>query len=122
MLYIIFADLDLALRELKSSTKFTIPLVVFGHMHKALTYGGERKMVVVGSDGTIYLNGAIVPRIKHDSGSSDSRKADTLRAFTLVEMLEGRVQKISETWIRVNESTTEVQEASTLHESSPNEE
>jgi len=79
-------------------------------------------MIVVGTDGTIYLNGAIVPRVKPDSGrgSEESAKTGTLRAFTLVEILDGRVEKISETWVLVDESRIAVQEESTLFQSSHN--
>lgn len=115
-------DLAQALHELKSSTQFAIPLVVFGHMHKALRYGGQRKMMAVGPDGTIYLNGAIVPRVEHKSKHerSDCEKVGTLRAFTLVEMLNGKVEKISEIWILVDGSRTEVQAENTLFQNSLN--
>lgn len=116
-------DLAQALCNLKANTRLAIPLVVFGHMHNSLSYGGQRKMVVVGSDGTIYLNGAILPRIKRDSGngSAESNKAATLHAFTLVEILDERVEKISETWILVDGSKIEVHEESTLFKRSNDE-
>ncbi|EXB95584.1 hypothetical protein L484_016888 [Morus notabilis] len=57
-------DLEQAISLLKDSNKVSVPLVVFGHMHER----GLRKMIVkivVGSDDTIYLNGAnIVPRVR----------------------------------------------------------
>lgn len=54
-------DLANAISQLKETTKLSIPLVVFGHMHKQLAYGnGLRKMIVVGDNNTVYLNGAIV--------------------------------------------------------------
>ncbi|KAJ0965889.1 hypothetical protein J5N97_027027 [Dioscorea zingiberensis] len=124
-------DLAQAILDLKESTQFPIPLVVFGHMHKELAYrSGLRKMIVIGSDNTIYLNGAIVPRVKSISqqGTTSSgisveylshpqtseTKDGTLRAFTLVEMIDGRVEKISETWVSVVGETTAIEEESLL--------
>ncbi|XP_022731944.1 uncharacterized protein LOC111286307 isoform X2 [Durio zibethinus] len=119
-------DLDLAqaISHLKETTTFSIPLVVFGHMHKELAYGnGLRKMIVVGTDDIIYLNGAIVPRVKRpineqtayrcsvdtETSLQASNSNGTKRAFTLVEILNGHVDKISESWVSVvgNETTLE---------------
>lgn len=107
-------DLELAISLLKESNNVSVPLVVFGHMHKELAHGnGLRKMIVVGSDDTIYLNGAIVPRVKTliDSkgftqdealaNHSSQESAATMRAFTVVDILDGRVDKISESWVSV---------------------
>ncbi|CAN1745966.1 hypothetical protein LINPERHAP1_LOCUS2631 [Linum perenne] len=90
-------DLAQALSRIKESNKLCIPLIIFGHMHKELAYrNGLRKMIVVADDETIYLNGAIVPRV-----SSTQDVQGTHRAFTLVEIVEGRVEKIAETWVSV---------------------
>jgi hypothetical protein len=86
-------------------------------MHKELAYrNGLRKMIVVGDDNTIYLNGAIVPRVKRliDEQGTGNRSfmkdktpvltpesKGTMRAFTLVEILDGRVDKIAESWVSV---------------------
>ncbi|ONK59560.1 uncharacterized protein A4U43_C08F7720 [Asparagus officinalis] len=115
-------DLAQALHKLKSSMQISIPLVVFGHMHKALTYGGQRKMIAVGDDGTIYLNGAIVPRVKPEPEivSSGHNETGTLRAFTLLEIKNGEIEKIAETWVFVDGSRVEVQEESTLFTRSHN--
>ncbi|CAN1256460.1 hypothetical protein LINPERPRIM_LOCUS9323 [Linum perenne] len=116
-------DLAQALSRIKESNKLCIPLIIFGHMHKELAYrNGLRKMIVVADDETIYLNGAIVPRVKDiiherkangveteinssdDSNLTTSSTQDvqgTHRAFTLVEIVEGRVEKIAETWVSV---------------------
>lgn len=82
-------------------------------------------MNVVGADNTIYLNGAIVPRVKRltdeqgtenrsfvNSGTSLStpESRGTMRAFTVVEILEGRVDKIAESWVSVVGDTTTLQE------------
>ncbi|CAN1809738.1 hypothetical protein LINPERHAP1_LOCUS25694 [Linum perenne] len=116
-------DLAQALSRIKEFNKLCIKLIIFGHMHKELAYrNGLRKMIVVADDGTIYLNGAIVPRVKdiiherkangveteidssNDMNSTTSSMQDvrgTRRAFTMVEIVEGRVEKIAETWVSV---------------------
>nr|KYP33294.1 hypothetical protein KK1_045862 [Cajanus cajan] len=123
-------DLAHAISLLKENNEVSIPLVVFGHMHKELAYGnGFRKMIVVGADKTIYLNGAVVPRIKR-LGDEDKRNLDdesalsspeakgTRRAFTLVEISEGRVAKIAESWVSVVEDRTTLEEELILFEGS----
>ncbi|KFK27349.1 hypothetical protein AALP_AA8G371500 [Arabis alpina] len=127
-------DLEQALRQLKETTKLSVPLVVFGHMHKELQSGkGNRKMVVQSSDNqTIYLNGAIVPRVKgtkekSSSGigeneipvgtaESESGGGGTTRAFTLVEILDGKIKKVAEIWVQVIGSIAKIVEETTLFE------
>ncbi|KAG8367560.1 hypothetical protein BUALT_Bualt16G0084500 [Buddleja alternifolia] len=107
-------DLARAISQLKETTELSIKLVVFGHMHKELAYGnGLRKMIVVGDDNIIYLNGAIVPRVKiigkeqvsYMTGSNtenpQAMSGGTLRAFTVADILEGSLEKIVETWVSV---------------------
>ncbi|XP_015577474.1 uncharacterized protein LOC8282522 isoform X2 [Ricinus communis] len=107
-------DLAQAIAHLKETAKVNVPLVVFGHMHKELAYGnGLRKMIVVGADKTIYLNGAIVPRVTRIDGEQGTR-----RAFTLVEILQGRVDKIAEAWVSVAGDATSVEEELILFKSS----
>ncbi|KAG5564134.1 hypothetical protein RHGRI_000351 [Rhododendron griersonianum] len=124
-------DLAHAISHLKETTQLRIPLVVFGHMHKELAYGnGLRKMIVVGDDNTIYLNGAIVPRVKrlgnHQTANTQSsmnnktsisspNAEDTVRAFTLVEISGGKLQKIAETWVSVTGDETSLQEEHILY-------
>ncbi|KAF8389566.1 hypothetical protein HHK36_024082 [Tetracentron sinense] len=119
-------DLAQAISDLKETTKLSIPLVVFGHMHKELAYRkGHRKMIVVGDDNTIYLNGAIVPRVKEliseQGTSSRSLMKDetalcppenkgTVRAFTIIETLDGKLEKIAETWVSVIGDKTALEE------------
>ncbi|XP_073103885.1 uncharacterized protein [Elaeis guineensis] len=121
-------DLAQAISDLQKNTKIPIPIVVFGHMHKELAYGnGLRKMIAVSPDNTIYLNGAIVPRVKMVQGASSQGTEEdknqlkasdmnggTLRAFTLFEITEGMVEKISEIWLLVAGSKTEVAEENIL--------
>ncbi|KAH0970172.1 hypothetical protein GBA52_022328 [Prunus armeniaca] len=70
---------------------------------------GLRKMIVVGADNTIYLNGAIVPRVKKLNDEFVDKEPDlstpescgTIRAFTIVEIVDGAVDKIVESWVSV---------------------
>ncbi|XP_023537032.1 uncharacterized protein LOC111798237 isoform X1 [Cucurbita pepo subsp. pepo] len=111
-------DLAQAISSLKENGKFHAPpLVVFGHMHKELAYGGgHRKMIVVAADNTIYLNGAIVPRVhsnfdeesegrrtftSSETSSSQPVPIRSKRAFTVIDVSDGRVDKITESWISV---------------------
>lgn len=107
-------DLALTISQLKETTEVSIPLVVFGHMHKQLRFGNERKMIVVGGDDTVYLNGAVVPRVQemgNEQGTynqmtlsdetSVKMSRGTLRAFTMVEIMNGQLKKVAETWVSV---------------------
>ena len=99
-------------------------------MHKELADGnGFRKMIIVDVDNTIYLNGAIVPRVKslldeakrnsQDESALNSPEAiGTIRAFTLVEISEGRVAKIAESWVSVVKDRTTLEEEHVLYEGS----
>nr|GEV87135.1 protein ABHD17C-like [Tanacetum cinerariifolium] len=86
-------DLALAISQLKGDTKHSVPLVVFGHMHKELAFGnGPRKMIVVGDDNTVYLNGAIVPRVKifpHKQQTDSSSSSSTTDTSTFTPNSEG---------------------------------
>lgn len=126
------------MRQLKETTKLSVPLVVFGHMHKELQAGkGNRKMVVQSSDNqTIYVNGAIVPRVKGTKencqggdgcsgmgknekpvGAAESESGGgTTRAFTLVEILDGKIKKVAEIWVQVTERIAKIVEEKTLFE------
>lgn len=121
------ADLAEAISLLKRNTQFNIPLVVFGHMHKKLAYSDNpRTMLVTGDDGIVYLNGAVVPRVKnlaaenehgskrfHWKGSScdDWTPRTSKREFTLVEMVNGKPRKITELWVTVNHIVTDIEES-----------
>ncbi|XP_031482932.1 uncharacterized protein LOC116252654 [Nymphaea colorata] len=119
-------DLAQAISDLKEGYKLSIPLVIFGHMHKQLAYRrGLRKMVVHGTDGIIYLNGAVVPRVKrlmHTQEASISNSATTssrltvpkprgsVREFTVVEMLDGKLVRAAESWVSVTGDATKLEE------------
>ncbi|EOA14752.1 hypothetical protein CARUB_v10028048mg [Capsella rubella] len=120
-------DLEQAISQLKETTKLAIPLVVFGHMHNELQSGkGNRKMVVQDSDNQIlYVNGAIVPRIKGAEencegnscrGADESENGGTTRAFTLVEIFDGKIKKVAETWVQVNRGIAMIVEEKALFE------
>ena len=106
------ADLERAITDLQRETGVSIPLVVFGHMHKSLAYGrGLRKMIAFGANHTIYLNGAVVPRVRYAQATPSFEQnqpegsvsaAPTSRAFTIANLSEGRVEKISEVWVLVS--------------------
>ena len=128
-------DLARAISRLKETTKLSIPLVVFGHMHKELARGnGLRKMIVVGADNIVYLNGAIVPRVKrsadeqttsnrsftkNESSLSTPSTEATVRAFTLVEISDGKLEKIAEAWVSVIGEKTELKEEHRLFSRGP---
>lgn len=105
-------DLAQAISLLQETSKYSIPLVVFGHMHKELVHGGSRKMISVASNNTIYLNGAVVPRVKPlDSGGS-------VRAFTVVDISGGRITKVVETWVSVVGDKTSIKDEHILFRTS----
>ncbi|KAF2598899.1 hypothetical protein F2Q68_00007909 [Brassica cretica] len=100
---------------------FSLPFV-FGHMHKELGGGkGNRKMVVEDSDNKVlYVNGAIVPRVieikETPVGTAESESGGTVRAFTLVEILDGKIKKVVESWVQVTGSVAKIVEEMTLFE------
>ncbi|KAL3684018.1 hypothetical protein R1sor_002040 [Riccia sorocarpa] len=123
-------DLESAISDVKKERK--VPLVVFGHMHKQLQVQDEtRKMIVVGEDETVYLNAAVVPRVR--DVSSPKPKEDSLeskfarnwlenlprippeRNFTLVELENGELKKISEVWVKVEETVASIEEQTVLY-------
>lgn len=82
-------------------------------------------MIVVSTNNPIYLNCAVVPRVKHLQGTTSGSTSEdnnqfqtsangTLRAFTIVEMQDGQVEKIAETWVLVADSKVEIQEETVL--------
>ncbi|VAI83486.1 unnamed protein product [Triticum turgidum subsp. durum] len=124
-------DLEQAISDLQRETGVSIPLVVFGHMHKSLAYGGGlRKMIAFGANNqTIYLNGAVVPRVKPAEAMNPSTistsERDELqesasvgpmsRAFTTVDLFDGTVEKISEVWVLVSGAQAELEEETVLY-------
>ncbi|CAH2069555.1 unnamed protein product [Thlaspi arvense] len=121
-------DLEKAIRQLKETTKLSVPLVVFGHMHKELQSGkGDREMVVQDSDNqTVYVNGAVVPRVKGTKeencgrgigeNETSSESGGTVRVYTLVEILDGKIKKVAESWVQVIGTMAKIVEEKTLFE------
>ncbi|VAI71281.1 unnamed protein product [Triticum turgidum subsp. durum] len=124
-------DLEQAISDLQRETRVSIPLVVFGHMHKSLAYGvGLRKMIAFGANNqTIYLNGAVVPRVnpaeamspsmistgERDELQESGSVGPTSRAFTTVDLFDGTVEKISEVWVLVSGAQAELEEETVLY-------
>lgn len=86
------ADLRAAIQYARAQGK-PVPLVVFGHMHRALWGGvGSRVMLSKEAD-TVMLNCAVVPRHKSWSG------AGKLHNFHVVALRRGLVHRVTEVWI-----------------------
>ncbi len=88
-----FAD---AIAQTKRLGK-SVPLVAFGHMHHNLRNTRERtrRTVHLGSESTLYLNAANVPRIKQVG-------SDRLRHFCLVSLQAQTVAQITQVWVDQN--------------------
>lgn len=90
-----------------------VPLVVFGHMHQKLQreHPLKRTMLVVGRDKTIYLNAAVVPRVRGimDPGLTTL----TQRHFVLVDLHNNEIESIYEVWVTVGEGDCEVKQTLT---------
>lgn len=86
-------DLADAIAHLRAQGR-SIPLVTFGHMHHKLRHTKQRlrQPIAVDPSGTIYLNAARCPRIL-------STIERTVRNFSLVTILDGKVTKASVVWI-----------------------
>jgi uncharacterized protein (TIGR04168 family) len=85
-------DLQAAIAEIKGLGK-TIPLVTFGHMHHQLRHTHAHSRTVVKEiAGTVYLNAALVPRIREHPQGGD-------RNFFLVKLHRDRVIEIKLVWL-----------------------
>ena len=86
-------DFTKAIAQTRAAGK-TIPLVTFGHMHHKLRHTQQRLRTALhaGSEGTIYLNAASVPRIIQ-TGSERHRN------FSIISLQAGVVSQISLVWI-----------------------
>lgn len=120
MLVLLVADFEEAIAAVKE-VGVQVPLIVFGHMHKELqcTKSLERTMVVVGPNKTVYLNAAVVPRVREKIFSVT--RAAMQRHFVLVEF-EHEVRTIHEVWVTVEEEHCEAEDRllySSLGQSSP---
>lgn len=70
-----------------------ISLVAFGHMHHQLKHSPlPRQAIVQNQQGTVFVNGAIVPRVM---GSG----AHQQRCFTLIHLAQSQVQSVRVVWV-----------------------
>lgn len=110
-----FGDPDLAeALDMMAAQGVRVPLVLFGHMHSQLKGSGLRNMAEVDPDsGIVYLNSAVVPRVrrlplrtdggKHGSGGGGGGAADTILShhFLVVELRQGVVAAARDVWVGV---------------------
>lgn len=97
-------DLEDALRQAEASGRH-VPLVLFGHMHESLRFGEKlRNMVEVDKgSGAVYLNCAVVPRVRHvkPKGTDGSAASQSIvaRHFVIAEISDGMVTSASNVWV-----------------------
>jgi uncharacterized protein (TIGR04168 family) len=99
-------DLEEALETAYMSCGRHAALVLFGHMHHRLKYGGLRNMVSVDERmGAVYLNAAVVPRVVHVDGNEGEagKRKRTKRHFLRVLVGKERVERAENVWVEVTE-------------------
>jgi uncharacterized protein (TIGR04168 family) len=104
-----FGDPDLGEAiEILAKQNRSPSLVLFGHMHHTLKNGGKRDMAAVDPvTGTVYLNSAVVPRIrKFRTTTTDTGGIVKGHHFLIVEMEQGVVSAAKHIWARVENSAT----------------
>ena len=86
-------DLAAAIGQTRQMGK-NIPLVTFGHMHHKLRHTQQRlrKQFDVSTEGTVYYNGAVAPRIVEKLGKKQ-------RQFSIVSLQKGIVGEIAIIWL-----------------------
>jgi len=85
-------DLELAIAEIKD-LGYRVPCVVAGHMHHRLLYPrGALRSRFLRRDGTLYVNAAVVPRLRNENGSK-------LAHFVRITCRSGQVDKLEELWV-----------------------
>jgi uncharacterized protein (TIGR04168 family) len=86
-------DLQLALDRIRE-IGLRIRLVIAGHMHERLAYPrGAVRTRFVTRDGTLYLNAAVVPRLRPGEGTN------VVGHFVRVQMSGGEVGEIAEVFV-----------------------
>lgn len=81
----------------------TIPLVVFGHMHRQLRgHLGQRRMWHRDEGGTVYFNAAVVPRIRTVEG-------EPWHHFGLVELGAYGVESLAQVWVHPRRGIAETE-------------
>ncbi|MCO5573314.1 hypothetical protein L7F22_027083 [Adiantum nelumboides] len=116
-------DLEAALKTVKERGSHNVQLVIFGHMHKTLCLNrGNRTMLVRGQDNIMYVNAAVVPRVIDINASECSTQKvglQTLRNFTVVDLVNGQVEKVAETWVRAGNNVAIESETILYHSVTP---
>ena len=85
-------DLELAIDEIKRQG-WRVPCVIAGHMHdRLLTPPGGRRLRFVRRDSTLYVNPAVVPRVRQTNGT-------TVAHFLRMRWAEGALQQLDEIWV-----------------------
>jgi len=75
-----------------------VPLVAFGHMHNRLKGGkAQRQMIAVNGQGTVFVNGAIVPRLIPVDEAIEA--LGYYRCFTLVTLHNNLVKSAELVWL-----------------------
>lgn len=97
-----FGDPDLAdALEMLAGQGRSPALVLFGHMHHSLKGGGHRDLVSVDADrGTIFLNAAVVPRIKKMPGSLPGSSCMGHHFLLVTLDRDGIVREGRHVWVR----------------------
>ena len=91
-----WGDRDLAYAISKIQKNRFIDIVVFGHMHNKLSRNlGYRDMFKIDGKGTAYLNAAIVPRYKLNSGGKE------LVNFSWIEFKNRKLSLVSQRWYSI---------------------
>lgn len=100
-------DLELAIDEIKRQG-WRVPCVIAGHMHdRLLTPPGGRRLRFVRHDSTLYVNPAVVPRVRRFNGT-------TIAHFLRMVWSEGVLQKLDEIWVDTGGRISEVVEPEIL--------
>lgn len=88
-------DLEMAIEEIRS-LGLRVPLVIAGHMHhRLITPRGAFRTRFLREGPTVYLNAAVVPRIRHTDGGSESY-------FVKVTCKDGKLSGFEELWVDQN--------------------
>lgn len=86
-------DLDVALDRIRDSG-LRVRMVIAGHMHERLAHPrGALRQRFVTRDGTLYVNAAVVPRLRPGEGSND------VGHFVRVQMRAGEVVEVTELFV-----------------------
>ncbi len=86
-------DLELAIASLRASG-WRVPCVIAGHMHdRTFVPRGELRTRFVRKDGILYVNSAVVPRIR------DGGNGGALAHFLRATLRNGAVEAVEEIWV-----------------------